>query len=341
MNDFKKNGSEGWQRFARESRSHSSATMDVAEGSNNQRPRFQKVERNHSTGTGVRRSFNPNFTPDNRLRGAGENKGGYGQGKPYKKNYEQRGGYNRSERSHSDYNADDRFNRTDYISSEERNFNRSERPYDSERKFNRFDGERQSNRGERNQYGAPRGDRKPYGAKAGNGKPYRKPYGEDGFNREGGYNKEGGNNRDNRRQWQSRDEQPRNEQKPREQRRSYPRYDAPKAADEIRLNKYVAQSGLCSRREADEHILAGEVSVNGVVVTELGTKIKPTDEVKFNEKVLRCDDFNRFEERMNNLIVFQAALEAYFNKFIETLFADDIADTQEKIQQWALERDSK
>ncbi len=55
----------------------------------------------------------------------------------------------------------------------------------------------------------------------------------------------------------------------------------------------------------------------------------------------KMDDFNRFEERMNNLIIFQAALEAYFNKFVETLFADDIADTQEKIQQWALERESK
>lgn len=71
------------------------------------------------------------------------------------------------------------------------------------------------------------------------------------------------------------------------------------------------------------------------------------DADKFNVGSLRLpegekmDDFNRFEERMNNLIVFQAALEAYFNKFIETLFADDIADTQEKIQQWALERDSK
>ena len=55
----------------------------------------------------------------------------------------------------------------------------------------------------------------------------------------------------------------------------------------------------------------------------------------------KMDDFNRFEERMNNLIIFRAALEAFFNKFIETLFADDIAETQEKIQQWALERDSK
>ena len=52
----------------------------------------------------------------------------------------------------------------------------------------------------------------------------------------------------------------------------------------IRLNKYLANAGICSRREADEFIAAGVVSVNGVVVTELGTKIKRTDEVKFHDE---------------------------------------------------------
>ena len=52
---------------------------------------------------------------------------------------------------------------------------------------------------------------------------------------------------------------------------------------EIRLNRFIAQSGLCSRREADDYIQAGLVSVNGVIVTELGSKVKPTDEVKFND----------------------------------------------------------
>lgn len=52
----------------------------------------------------------------------------------------------------------------------------------------------------------------------------------------------------------------------------------------IRLNKYLANAGICSRREADEFITAGVVSVNGVVVTELGTKIKRTDEVKFHDE---------------------------------------------------------
>ena len=52
----------------------------------------------------------------------------------------------------------------------------------------------------------------------------------------------------------------------------------------IRLNKYLANAGVCSRREADEYIQAGVVTVNGNVVTELGTKVLRTDEVKFHEQ---------------------------------------------------------
>ena len=52
----------------------------------------------------------------------------------------------------------------------------------------------------------------------------------------------------------------------------------------IRLNKFLANAGVCSRREADEFITAGVVSVNGVIVTELCTKIKRTDEVKFHDE---------------------------------------------------------
>ena len=52
----------------------------------------------------------------------------------------------------------------------------------------------------------------------------------------------------------------------------------------IRLNKYLANAGVCSRREADEYIQKGEVTVNGQVVTELGTKVKRSDEVKFHDQ---------------------------------------------------------
>ena len=52
----------------------------------------------------------------------------------------------------------------------------------------------------------------------------------------------------------------------------------------VRLNKFLANAGVCSRREADQYIQAGVVSVNGEVVTELGTKVKRTDEIKFHDQ---------------------------------------------------------
>lgn len=53
-------------------------------------------------------------------------------------------------------------------------------------------------------------------------------------------------------------------------------------SDEIRLNKYIANSGLCSRRDADIYIQSGNVKVNGVPVTEMGYKVKPGDVVNFD-----------------------------------------------------------
>ena len=81
-----------------------------------------------------------------------------------------------------------------------------------------------------------------------------------------------------------------------EERKSYkgvqnytPAQRAPKAkADEgIRLNKYIANSGICSRREADDFITAGLVSVNGVTITELGTRVYPKDVVRFNDERIK------------------------------------------------------
>jgi 23S rRNA pseudouridine2605 synthase len=56
--------------------------------------------------------------------------------------------------------------------------------------------------------------------------------------------------------------------------------------DLIRLNKYVANAGVCSRREADTYIAAGNVTVNGKPVTEMGFKVKKTDEVRFDGRLL-------------------------------------------------------
>jgi len=60
--------------------------------------------------------------------------------------------------------------------------------------------------------------------------------------------------------------------------------------DLVRLNKYIAASGICSRREADDLITAGVISVNGVTTTVLGTKVKHTDEVRYNGERLRNEN---------------------------------------------------
>ena len=57
----------------------------------------------------------------------------------------------------------------------------------------------------------------------------------------------------------------------------------------LRLNKFLANAGVCSRREADEFIQAGVVTVNGEVVTELGTKVLRSDEVKFHDQVVTME----------------------------------------------------
>ncbi|WP_297447499.1 pseudouridine synthase [uncultured Alistipes sp.] len=67
---------------------------------------------------------------------------------------------------------------------------------------------------------------------------------------------------------------------------NYPRYEA-KQTGEIRLNRFIANSGICSRREADDLITAGLVAVNGTIVTELGSKVRPEDEVRFNGSVIK------------------------------------------------------
>ena len=57
----------------------------------------------------------------------------------------------------------------------------------------------------------------------------------------------------------------------------------------IRLNKFLANAGVCSRREADQYIQAGVVSVNGQVVTELGTKVQRTDQVHFHDQLVSIE----------------------------------------------------
>lgn len=68
-------------------------------------------------------------------------------------------------------------------------------------------------------------------------------------------------------------------------------YSKPKADaipdDKIRINKFLAQGGTCSRREAEKFIIAGAVSINGKVVTDLSYRVAPSDLVKFNGQTIR------------------------------------------------------
>ncbi|MDN3595457.1 pseudouridine synthase [Zunongwangia endophytica] len=81
--------------------------------------------------------------------------------------------------------------------------------------------------------------------------------------------------------------------------KSYARGNAPikpkkvtaieKQEDGMRLNKYIANAGICSRRDADIYISSGNVSVNGAIVTEMGYKVKLTDDVKFDGRSISPD----------------------------------------------------
>ena len=124
-------------------------------------------------------------------------------------------------------------------------------------------------------------------------------------NRQGGYgnnNRQGGyNNRQggyNNRQQNNRRQQPRQNQygmpqggksfTPRPKRIEY-EMPLPDPNEQIRLNKFMANAGICSRREADEYIQQGLVTVNGKVVSELGTKISHSDTVEYGGKVVTLE----------------------------------------------------
>ena len=103
-------------------------------------------------------------------------------------------------------------------------------------------------------------------------------------NRQGGYNnRQGGNRYNNNNNGGERVQQMRFTPRPKRVEYEMPIMDPTEA---IRLNKFMANAGVCSRRAADELIQQGLVKVNGVAVTELGTKITHSDVVEYNDKVV-------------------------------------------------------
>jgi 23S rRNA pseudouridine2605 synthase len=67
------------------------------------------------------------------------------------------------------------------------------------------------------------------------------------------------------------------------------RKETDKADETIRLNRFIANSGICSRRDADQHIKDGLITVNGKTITDLGTKVSKNDDVRFKNKKLTSE----------------------------------------------------
>ena len=208
--------------------------------------------------------------------GDGERRGGYGQGGE-RRTYGDRPRRSFADRSHRDDRPQrsygDRPQRS-YDDRPQRSYeDRPQRPY-GERRSGFGDGERRGGYGQggerRGGYGKPS-----FGGRQGYGKP--------SFGKKGGFRRrdeEKGIDRMLNRKPQVSDMQ------------FYDNDMVPaRIQEEVRLNKFIANSGVCSRREADQLIQAGVVTVNGEVVTELGTKVNVlTDEIRFNGERLKGEE---------------------------------------------------
>ena len=223
--------------------------------------------------------------------------------------FNREGGYNRPSynRENGDRPYRPRFNNE--------NGDRPQRAYSSDRSYRpRFNPNGENgDRPYRPRYNSEGGDRpqRSYGNNAGGDRPYRPRYNSEGGDRpQRSYGNNAGGDRPYRPRYNG--EGGDRPQRPYGNRDSYSRpirrtadYD-PNAKyskkkqieykeqfvdpnEPIRLNKFLANAGVCSRREADEFITAGVVSVNGEVVTELGTKIKRGDEVKFHDQAVSIE----------------------------------------------------
>ena len=267
------------------------------------RPRFNNENGDHpQRAYSSDRSYRPRFNPngengDRPQRSYGNNAGG---DRPYRPRYNSEGG-DRPQRSYGNNAGGDRPYRPRY------NSEGGDRP---QRSYGNNAG---GDRSYRPRYNSEGGDRpqRSYGNNAGGDRPYRPRYNSEGGDRpQRSYGNNAGGDRPYRPRYNG--EGGDRPQRPYGNRDSYSRpirrtadYD-PNAKyskkkqieykeqfvdpnEPIRLNKFLANAGVCSRREADEFITAGVVSVNGEVVTELGTKIKRGDEVKFHDQAVSIE----------------------------------------------------
>lgn len=233
------------------------------------RPRIQRAERaytaNGADGAQEGRPFRPSYNRED--RGFGGEQRSYGGGQRPYRSYQPRQDYNR-EGGYA--NREGGYNREGGFRPNNGGYRREGGYGNREGGYNREGGFRPNNGGYRREggYGNREG-----GYRDNNGGGFRRPQGGYGNNHFGG-------GRPQQRRTGNYDPNAKYSMKKQiEYKELNVDPDAP-----IRLNKFLANAGVCSRREADEFITAGVVSVNGTVVTELGTKVKRTDEVKFHEQ---------------------------------------------------------
>ncbi len=273
-----------------------------------------------------RKSFNPNFSSDNRLKGErrprrriGDNShfnadsnaaGNGGQGGRYSRpnnggdyNNDYRGGYNNNRGGYNN-NRGGGYNRGGYNNNRGGGYNNNRGGYNNNRGYNNngYDDNRNydDNRGydESRSYNNDRGgynnDRGGYNNDRGGYNNDRGGYNNNrggGYNNRGGYNNNRGGGYNNNRGGGYNNRKPNG--RPQQQRPRMPQpveYDIQyDPNEEVRLNKFLANAGVCSRREADQLIQAGAITVNGVAVSELGTKILRSDKVMINDQTVNPD----------------------------------------------------
>lgn len=252
---YKSYNREGYNRYNRN------------EGGNNygRRPRFAS---NNEGGERPQRSYNSRYN----------NNGDGGEQRPYRPRFnggqQGEGGYRQQ---HSYGNRPSYDNNNGERSSYNPNFNNNARPH---RPYNsRYNNNNNGEGGEQRSY-RPRFNNAQQGE--GGYRPQR-PRFNNGGGQQGGYNRQqGGGYRPRTADY--------NPNAKYSMKKQIEYKDVLTDPDEpIRLNKFLANAGICSRREADEFITAGVVSVNGVVVTELGTKVKRTDEIKFHDQPVNIE----------------------------------------------------
>ena len=246
---------------------------------------------------GGERSYRPRFNPN--AEGGDRPQRSYNSDRPYRPRYNAEGGEH-MQRSYGN-SAGDRPYRPRYNNENgdrpcrprynAEGGDRLQRPYSNDRPYGNdrsYTGERSYNndRPYRPRFNPDvEGDdrpQRPYGNPTGD-RPYR-PRFNPGSGRPGGYGNKDSYSRPIRR---SADYDPNAKYSKKKQMEYKEQFVDPN--EPIRLNKFLANAGVCSRRESEEFSTAGVVSVNGEVVTELGTKIKRGDEVKFHDQLVNIE----------------------------------------------------